>query len=108
VSEEIANADMARAWDGEEGDQWTQFADEYDDTSRSIWARFLETDPIGRADQVLDIGCGCGQSTRDAARLAPDAALPRKASRTSTFDKLTRRCTRSIPVPSISRSADSA
>ena len=39
MSEEIANADMARAWDGEEGDQWTQFADEYDDTSRSIWAQ---------------------------------------------------------------------
>jgi ubiquinone/menaquinone biosynthesis C-methylase UbiE len=70
MSEEIANVDMARAWDGEEGDQWTQFADEYDNTSRSIWARFLETDPIRRADRVLDIGCGCGQSTRDAARLA--------------------------------------
>jgi len=74
VSEEIANADMTRAWDGEEGDQWTQFADEYDDTSRSIWARFLETDPIGRADRVLDIGCGCGQSTRDAARLAHEGS----------------------------------
>ena len=74
MSEEIANVDMARAWDGEEGDQWTQFADEYDDTNRSIWARFLETDPIGRADQVLDIGCGCGQSTRDAARLAHEGS----------------------------------
>ena len=74
MSEEIANVDMARAWDGEEGDQWTQFADEYDNTNRSIWARFLETDPIGRADQVLDIGCGCGQSTRDAARLAHEGS----------------------------------
>ena len=70
MSEPFANVDMAKAWDGEEGDQWTQFADEYDNTHRSIWARFLETDPIGRADRVLDIGCGCGQSTRDAARLA--------------------------------------
>ena len=74
MSEEIANADMARAWDGEEGDQWTQFADEYDNTNRSIWARFLETDPIDRADRVLDIGCGCGQSTRDAARLAHEGS----------------------------------
>jgi SAM-dependent methyltransferase len=65
---------MARAWDGEEGDQWTRFADEFDNVSRSIWARFLETDPIGRADQVLDIGCGCGQSTRDAARLAHEGS----------------------------------
>ena len=74
MSEPIANVDMAKAWDGEEGDQWTQFADEYDNTHRSIWARFLETDPIGRADRVLDIGCGCGQSTRDAARLAHDGS----------------------------------
>jgi ubiquinone/menaquinone biosynthesis C-methylase UbiE len=74
MSEELANVDMARAWDGEEGDQWTQFADEYDNTHRSIWARFLETDPIRRADQVLDIGCGCGQSTRDAARLAHEGS----------------------------------
>ena len=71
---EIANTDMARAWDGEEGDQWTQFAEEYDNTNRSIWARFLQTDPIEAADQVLDIGCGCGQSTRDAARLAHEGS----------------------------------
>jgi hypothetical protein len=30
MSEPIANVDMANAWDGEEGDQWTQFADEFD------------------------------------------------------------------------------
>lgn len=74
MSEEIPNADMARAWDGEEGDQWTQFADEYDNTNRSIWARFLATDPIESTDRVLDIGCGCGQSTRDAARLAHEGS----------------------------------
>src|SRR2546421_12815613 len=69
MNEPIANVEMANAWDGEEGDQWTQFADEYDATVRSVWARFLETDPIAPADRVLDIGCGSGQSTRDAARL---------------------------------------
>src|SRR5436309_11847391 len=74
MSEPIANVDMANAWDGEEGDQWTQFADEYDTNFRSIWARFLETDPIAPADRVLDIGCGSGQSTRDAARLARDGS----------------------------------
>jgi SAM-dependent methyltransferase len=74
MSEDIVNVDMARAWDGEEGDQWTQFADEYDDTHRSIWARFLETDPVRPTDQVLDIGCGCGQSTRDAARMAHEGS----------------------------------
>ena len=74
MSEAIANADMTRAWDGEEGDQWTQFADEFDDTNRSIWARFLQDVAIERADRVLDIGCGCGQTTRDAARLAHEGS----------------------------------
>src|SRR3954470_2842928 len=72
MSEPTANVDMANAWDGEEGDQWTQFADEYDNSVRSIWARFLETDPIAPADRVLDIGCGSGLSTRDAARRAAE------------------------------------
>jgi SAM-dependent methyltransferase len=74
MSEPIANVDMANAWDGEEGDQWTRFADEFDAHFRSIWARFLEMDPIAPADRVLDIGCGSGQSTRDAARLARDGS----------------------------------
>src|SRR5258706_6366569 len=74
MSEPIANVDMSNAWDGEEGDQWTHFADEYDTSVRSIWARFLETDPIAPADRVLDIGCGSGRSTRDAARLARDGS----------------------------------
>ncbi|HZN15997.1 MAG TPA: class I SAM-dependent methyltransferase [Acidimicrobiales bacterium] len=74
MSEPIANVDMANAWDGEEGDQWTAFADEYDASVRSIWARFLETAPIGPTDRVLDIGCGSGQTTRDAARLATDGS----------------------------------
>src|SRR5437763_9734280 len=74
MSEPSADVDMANAWDGEEGGQWTQFADEYDASVSSIWDRFLETDPIAPADRVLDIGCGSGQSTRDAARLARDGS----------------------------------
>src|SRR4026208_1508483 len=66
---------MAKAWDGEEGDPWTRFADEFDTHFRSIWARFSATARIAPADRVLDIGCGSGQSTRDAARLARDGSV---------------------------------
>jgi SAM-dependent methyltransferase len=67
---EIANVEMATAWDGEEGDTWTEHADRYDAVARRIWQRFLDTDLIEVTDRVLDIGCGTGKTTRDAARAA--------------------------------------
>lgn len=68
--ETIANIEMAQAWDGEEGDQWTEHADRFEATGVHIWERFLKEVPIAASDRVLDIGCGTGESTRDAARLA--------------------------------------
>ncbi|MGH9225713.1 MAG: class I SAM-dependent methyltransferase [Acidimicrobiales bacterium] len=66
----IANVDMAKAWDGEEGERWAQDADLYDTSSVHLWRAFLATGPIAAGDHVLDIGCGNGKSSRDAARLA--------------------------------------
>ena len=66
----IANVEMAKAWDGEEGDQWTEFADYYEGAGERLWARFLELSPIAPADRVLDVGCGTGVSSRAAGHLA--------------------------------------
>lgn len=66
----IANDEMAKAWNGEEGDRWTEYADRYDAAGAGYWRRFLDADLISVADRVLDIGCGTGQSTRDVARIA--------------------------------------
>ena len=66
----IANVEMAAIWDGEEGDEWTENADRYDATDRWIAARFEAEVPIEPTDRILDIGCGTGKSTRDAARRA--------------------------------------
>jgi SAM-dependent methyltransferase len=66
----IANVEMAAAWDGEEGDEWTENAARYEATDRWISARFQAECPIASTDRVLDIGCGTGKSTRAAARRA--------------------------------------
>lgn len=63
------NAEEAAAWDGEDGDQWTEHEERYNAFVRPHGRRLLDLARIGPADRVLDIGCGCGESTRDAARV---------------------------------------
>jgi SAM-dependent methyltransferase len=70
VTVAIANVDQAAAWDGEEGDRWTEHDDRYDASARPLGRRMLDAARISASERILDIGCGCGGSTRDAARLA--------------------------------------
>ena len=70
----IANVDMAAAWDGDEGDDWARDWEHYDAGIRPYHLRLLEAAAISGDDQVLDIGCGNGQTTRDAARAATEGA----------------------------------
>lgn len=71
---EVVNTDQAAAWDGHEGDMWTDHADRYDRAGRWIWQRFVAASPIGQADRIVDVGCGTGRSTRAVARIARDGA----------------------------------
>lgn len=66
----IANQEMAAAWDGHEGEVWTEHAERFESSGQRLWNVFLERRPIAAGDSVLDIGCGTGKSTREAARLA--------------------------------------
>ncbi|MGW0972007.1 class I SAM-dependent methyltransferase [Streptomyces sp. NPDC002516] len=65
-----SNTDQARAWDGQEGDYWAYEADQFDRALRAYRAPFLDAAAIGPTDRVLDVGCGTGETTRDAARRA--------------------------------------
>ena len=72
----IANVEMAAAWDGDEGDEWALDWERYDRSVRGHHIRLLAAADIVRGERVLDIGCGNGESTRDAARSAdPGEAL---------------------------------
>jgi SAM-dependent methyltransferase len=65
----VANVDMAEAWDGEEGDDWTENAERYEATDRYLQARFEQAQQLRPTDIVLDVGCGTGASTLAAARV---------------------------------------
>ncbi|HWN33665.1 MAG TPA: class I SAM-dependent methyltransferase [Pseudonocardia sp.] len=65
-----SNVDQSRAWDGETGDYWTENAARYDAGVAAYRQPFLDTAAIEATARVLDVGCGSGQITRDAARLA--------------------------------------
>lgn len=71
----IANAEQAAAWNGHEGEHWTEYADRYDRAARRHWQRFLDAGLISSSDVVLDVGCGTGKSTRDAARIATQGSV---------------------------------
>lgn len=65
-----SNAEQAKAWDGGEGAYWTAHGEHFDRTVAGYHLLFMDAAAIGTGEQVLDIGCGTGQTTRDAARRA--------------------------------------
>ena len=60
------------SWDGDSGARWAANEAEHDRSTRQFREFFLETASIGRGMRVLDFGCGCGATTREAARRAVD------------------------------------
>jgi SAM-dependent methyltransferase len=64
------NLEQAEAWDGDEGGFWASHADQFDRAVGAYHERFMAAAGVKGADHVLDIGCGTGQTSRDAARAA--------------------------------------
>ncbi len=69
-----SNAQMLNAWDGEQGALWTKRAQRINDGVAAYRDLFFTAAAIRPTDNVLDVGCGAGQTTRDAARLAHEGS----------------------------------
>lgn len=67
-----ANAEQAAEWDGPAGAHRARHAAVFDAESRPHNERFRTATGVTACDHVLDVGCGTGQTTRDAARAAAD------------------------------------
>ena len=69
-----SNARSLESWDGDDGDYWADNEHVFDASVARYRQPFLAAAAIADGDRVLDIGCGTGESTRDAARAAGRAA----------------------------------
>src|SRR6516225_10366923 len=65
-----ANAAQAAEWDGPAGAHRTKYAAVFDAETRPHNERLRAAAGVSPRDRVLDVGCGTGQTTRDAARAA--------------------------------------
>jgi SAM-dependent methyltransferase len=65
-----SNAEQLRAWDGDEGAYWADKAEYFERALAAYHDPFFAAAAVGVADRILDVGCGTGLTTRDAARRA--------------------------------------
>ncbi|WP_181780837.1 class I SAM-dependent methyltransferase [Pseudonocardia pini] len=67
-----SNAGQAQAWDGTEGGFWAAHPERFDASLAHYQPAFHEACGIAPGDRVLDVGCGTGLTTREAARASGD------------------------------------
>ncbi|MGH3900665.1 MAG: class I SAM-dependent methyltransferase [Pseudonocardiaceae bacterium] len=65
-----SNTGQLGNWDGDAGAFWAAHADRFDEAVAAYRDQFLAAAAIDETATVLDVGCGNGQATRDAARCA--------------------------------------
>jgi SAM-dependent methyltransferase len=70
VTVDPSNADALRAWDGDDGAYWAAHEAVFEGSLERYQPHFLGAAAVGSDDEVLDVGCGNGRTTRAAARAA--------------------------------------
>lgn len=72
---DATNDEQAEYWNGEEAAHWLVHEDRYERMLAPFTDYLLRAAAVQRADGVLDIGCGCGSTTRAAARATVDGEV---------------------------------
>ncbi len=94
----MTNEEQARYWNGDEAEHWLVHEERYERMLAPFTDHLLTSAAIGRADRVIDIGCGTGSTTRAAGRVAIEgealgvdlsAAMLRQAARRAQEEGLT-------------------
>ena len=60
---ETANAAMTDYWNASAGETWARFQNQLDRQLAPLGAEAMRRLPLRPGDRVLDIGCGCGETT---------------------------------------------
>jgi len=71
-----ANADQITYWNASAGETWAALQDQLDHQIEPLGARAMDALAPAPGERVIDIGCGCGQTTMAlAARVGPGGAV---------------------------------
>ncbi len=76
VAELSVNAAQIEYWNGTVGETWTQFQEQLDRQIAPLGLKALNALAPVKGEHIIDIGCGCGQTSLDlAARVGPEGRV---------------------------------
>lgn len=64
----IANAGMIEYWNSDAGRKWVRFQQVMDLSLMPFGAKAMDASGVGLGERVIDVGCGCGDTTFELAR----------------------------------------
>ena len=93
------NAVQAQRWNGASGQYWIEHRERHLAEHQNLTPHLFRSAAIVRGEQVLDVGCGCGDTTIIAARAAGDGPPLERPSRAGSAVGLDL----SAPMPAVAR-----